>query len=153
MKNHACSKRERGFTLIEVMIAVVIMTILGAVAYPSYVAYVQRSNRSTAKAALEQTAQYMERQFTVNNAYDTVLPASYLCAPLNAPCANKKYDLTLATTGAPATTFTLTATPINTTGIDPTCGTLLLDNLGNQRANGNPIASPASATDVSCWQK
>ena len=46
--------RARGFTLIEVMIAVVIVAILATVAVPSYRGYVLRANRTVAKSALSE---------------------------------------------------------------------------------------------------
>jgi type IV pilus assembly protein PilE len=42
----------KGFTLIELMIAVAIVAILAAVAYPSYKEHVLRSNRAAAQAVL-----------------------------------------------------------------------------------------------------
>jgi type IV pilus assembly protein PilE len=56
------NNRERGFTLIELMIVVVIVAILTAVGLPSYFAQVQKSRRSEAKAALTQLAT-MQQQF------------------------------------------------------------------------------------------
>ena len=51
MKN--MQKRERGFTLIEVMVVVAVIGILSAVAYPSYQDYVLRSRISEAVGAME----------------------------------------------------------------------------------------------------
>ena len=39
------SKLMQGFTLMELMITVAILGILGAIAYPSYVAQIQKSKR------------------------------------------------------------------------------------------------------------
>lgn len=64
--------RRNGFTLIELMIVVVIISILMAIAVPSYREYVERSERSQAMAELEAAAQAMERyrmvRFTYGNA-------------------------------------------------------------------------------------
>lgn len=65
------NKRQSGITLIELMIVVAIVGILAAIAYPSYRAYVLRSNRTDAKIALEQTAQALEKCFTRYMAYDS----------------------------------------------------------------------------------
>lgn len=62
-------KTTRGFTLIELMIAVVIMGILASVAYSSYQGQVMRSNRSDATAALNDASQRLQRCFTLYNNY------------------------------------------------------------------------------------
>lgn len=64
------SLRYKGFTLIELMIAVAILAIIMAIAIPSYQEYVMRSNRAEAKTILMQTAQALERCYTRYNAYN-----------------------------------------------------------------------------------
>ncbi|MEH6576690.1 MAG: type IV pilin protein [Amphritea sp.] len=59
----------RGFTLIELMIAVAIVGILAAIAYPSYLEHINTTWRSTAKACLVEMSQTMERRFAANMAY------------------------------------------------------------------------------------
>jgi type IV pilus assembly protein PilE len=63
------SERVRGVTLIELLIVVVIVAILAAVAYPNYRAYVQKSKRNEAKAALLQIATNQERHYLNNHTY------------------------------------------------------------------------------------
>lgn len=62
-------KYSRGFTLIELMIAVVIVAILAAIALPSYQQHVQKSRRVDAKEALMRMATLQERFFFQNSAY------------------------------------------------------------------------------------
>ena len=54
----------KGFTLIELMIAVAIVGILAGIAYPSYQDSVRKSRRADAQGALLGFANAMERYFT-----------------------------------------------------------------------------------------
>lgn len=58
-----------GFTLIEVMIVVAIVAILGAIAYPSYVAYMQRGMIAEALGNLAEMRVRQERYFQDNRSY------------------------------------------------------------------------------------
>ncbi|TDX24205.1 type IV pilus assembly protein PilE [Modicisalibacter xianhensis] len=62
-------RRERGFTLIELMIAVVIIGILASIAYPLYTGYVERARRTDGQAGLMNAAQQLERCYTVQSSY------------------------------------------------------------------------------------
>ena len=61
--------RQRGVTLLELMIVVVVISILGAIAIPSYQQYTMRSQRAEAKAALLRLATNQERFYLQNNQY------------------------------------------------------------------------------------
>lgn len=55
--------RHRGFTLIELMVAIAVVSILAAVSLPSYNAYVQRSRVPAALEGLSSFAVRMEQRF------------------------------------------------------------------------------------------
>lgn len=61
--------KKNGFTLIELMIAVAIVSILAAVALPSYREYVQRSQIPEATSALASAQARMEQWFQDNRTY------------------------------------------------------------------------------------
>lgn len=61
--------RDKGFTLIELMIAVAIVGILAAIAYPSYTEYVKKTRRAEAASVLMEAVQVAERYFTQNGSY------------------------------------------------------------------------------------
>jgi prepilin-type N-terminal cleavage/methylation domain-containing protein len=61
--------KNKGFTLIEVMIVVAIIGIISAVAYPSYLRYVTKSKRTECRTAIMQVMQQQERYFTQQNTY------------------------------------------------------------------------------------
>lgn len=137
---------QRGFTLIEVMVVVVILGILAAIAIPSYVEYVNRSRRTEAKTALLQVAQWQERQRTETGGYQTSFPSGFTLNRVPAETTQAQtYAITL-NTGATATAYTLTATRAGSMAGDQ-CGDFTLTHLGVQStANGT-----LSATE--CWAR
>lgn len=62
--------RQGAFTLIELMIAVVILGVLLAIAVPAYQGYVERSRRTEARTVLLDTAQRLERCYSTYGAYN-----------------------------------------------------------------------------------
>ncbi len=65
-------KKHQGFTLIELMIVVLIVGILGAIAYPNYSDYVLKSRRSDGMDALTSAMQKQEMFYANNAAYGTL---------------------------------------------------------------------------------
>lgn len=64
-------RRLKGFTLIELIIAMVIVGILAAIAFPSYIRSVRKGNRTDAHTALTRVAGNLERFFATNGVYTT----------------------------------------------------------------------------------
>lgn len=112
------TKRTRGFTLIELMIAVAIIGILTAIAYPSYRNYVIRASRSAAQTELLQLASLQEKIYLNSNAYAVSVTAAYNgrsdggLGKTAGTTDDRKYNITIAPTVAPTQTYTLTATPV-----------------------------------------
>ncbi|SDX11937.1 type IV pilin protein [Thiocapsa roseopersicina] len=65
----ARSTHNSGFTLIELMVVVAIVAILAGIAFPSYVDHVRKARMTDAKGVLLEAAQWMERQYTLENVY------------------------------------------------------------------------------------
>ena len=65
----ATPRRERGFTIIELMITVVIIAILTGIAYPSYQDYVRRGALTDATTILADARVKMEKYYQDNSSY------------------------------------------------------------------------------------
>ena len=76
------NKSQRGFTLIEILITLVIVSIVASVALPSYKNYILRGERSEALAALDKLMNAQERFLLVNGTYTLTL--SQLGVPVSA---------------------------------------------------------------------
>lgn len=137
--------KQKGFTLVELMIAVAIVGILTSVGYPSYQSHVRKAKRVEAQGALVSFATAMEQWRVENNSYkagsDGTDMSQIFASQVPTDGGTKTYTLSLV---SDATSYTLTATPDGAQASD-VCGTLTLKNTGEKGANGT---SPDTA---GCW--
>ena len=156
--------KEKGFTLIEMMITMAIIAILASVATMSYTQYVLRANRADAKIALMQLSQRQERYFTENLRYaadyNELLGAGFAANATNlwvddsnggydaaAAASVQDYRITLTQPGG-TSTFMLTATALSTRQLkDIKCRTFTINQTGNQTA----ADSAAGDETQECW--
>ncbi|MET0859365.1 MAG: type IV pilin protein [Telluria sp.] len=122
-------RRHKGFTLIEIMITVAIVSVLAAVAIPAYSRHTLKANRSNAQAILMETAQFMERYYSANNTYVDAAVVSAV-VPKGATGTNIKYNVSFSVTPT-ASAYTVRAVPANGQASD-SCGTLTLAHTGAQ---------------------
>lgn len=136
---------QRGFTLIEVLIAMVIIAVLTAIALPQYTAYVQRSHRAQARAALLQAAQWLERAATAQGTYpeQAAIPSGVLAVE------GDRYTIGFRSLSASA--FVLRATPRAAQARDA-CGVFELNEAGlRTQSASTQVPAPLSAQD--CWNR
>ena len=111
--------RANGFTLIELMIAVAIVAILAAIAYPSYTESINKSRRSDGQSALLELKNKMEKfrgncpYYPQNIGSADSCGASSSASTLKAGTASTQgyYTLTIVASSATGNAFTLRATP------------------------------------------
>lgn len=136
----AALRRRRGFTLVEVMIAVAVIGILTAVALPSYRQHVANSRRADARAAILSLAQLMERWYTERGTYvGATVGASGIY-----PSASPQGYYTMSISAQDATTFTISAAPAGAQTGDA-CGSYTYTQAGTRGVSGG------SRTVAQCW--
>ncbi len=128
--------KQKGFTLIELMIAVAIIGILLSIAIPSYKDYMIRGARSAAQTYLSDLAQRQELIFQDARAYSSnaadfpLMPADIKSRYQDPPT----FAATPPASGVPAT-YTITLKPI-VGGMMKNDGDLVVDSKGSRKRIG-----------------
>lgn len=137
MRGRGPIERSHGFNLIELMVTIVIISILAAVALPSYRGYVTKSNRTDGTSALLRLMDLQERYFS--NQFPPTYTDDLTNLGLDDPqiTENEKYSIEAAPCAGSTITncVLLTATALNDQVSD---GNLTLNSLGEKFRGGNP---------------
>lgn len=129
--------QNQGFTLIEVMVAVAVLGIIIAVAYPAYTAFLERGRRSEATEALQNLSTRQEQFYNDNKFYAGDLAT----LGAGATTANGYYQLSItagAMVGGTLQGYTVNANAQGPQSGDTGCTTIQLD-------------SDGSKTPEQCW--
>lgn len=133
-------KTQRGFTLVEVMVVVVIVAILSAIAIPSYTDYVRRGKITEAISSLSDMRVKMEQFFQDNRTYVGACSSGTV-----APTPTATTNFTFACSGQSTTGYTVTAT-----GISSMVGFVYTINESNTRTTTG-LPSTWTGSGSSCW--
>ena len=132
---------QRGITLIELMIVLVIVGILAAVAYPSYREFSARATRTEAVEALLRAAVNQERHYLQNNRFSADLTdLGFAASPYTT--SSGSYVISISADN-PTANFTVTATYQHPDKEADTCRILAID--------GRNVKASSPATD--CWSR
>ena len=119
-------RNHRGFTLMELMIAVVIVGILAAIAWPSYQAQMRKGHRAAAQSYMMDLAQRQGQYLVDARVYaSTEAQLRYSTPAEVAPY----YTIDIAAPAVSPPAFTITATAVGAQVAD---GDLTLDNQGTK---------------------
>jgi type IV pilus assembly protein PilE len=117
---------QRGFTLIEIMIVVVIVSILMAIALPAFRNQIIRGHRAAAQSQMMDLANREQQFLLANRAYadKTTIETNGYGLPTDVA---DKYGYTITVTATPVPTFLITFIP---SGVQARDGSLTLNYLG-----------------------
>ena len=138
--------RQRGVTLLELLIVVTIVAIISAFAYPSYTQYVVNTKRTAATSTLLQIADRQQQFFMDNKRYAANLTRLGFAANTVmideegaiVPDASDDRIYNISVSASTATTYALTAAPqLVQASKDTKCGSLTLSNTGVKGHSGS----------------
>ena len=133
-----------GFSLIEMLVVLLLLSIVASVALPAYNGQVRRAHRAEARAGLLKAAHGLERQATAAGGYpDAQLPEALASVPggryrISRQAPNDATDA--------RSRFMLLATPQGAQAGDH-CGTFTLSSTGERGLVGN------TAKVADCWNR
>ena len=149
-RNTASFMHHSGFSLIELMVAVVVVAILASIAIPTYTAQILKSHRTEARSAILDLAGREERVLSVSNSYSQVpTDVGYTGTSWGTGLAvGSGYYTVVITVGNSPPSFTITATAAGGQTADSSCASFTVNQLGQQSS----LNSGATDSTSTCWK-
>jgi type IV pilus assembly protein PilE len=150
------ARAEGGFTLIELMVVVLVVTILTVIAVPSYTNQVLKSHRTEAKSILMDIAAREERYFATNGLYSSTATDLGFSGSWPQSVGSGYYSIGAPTVvGATASSATAAATPAQFTFTATAQGTQVKDTqcykLTITQAGAQTSATSGGTATTGCW--
>ena len=146
-------RNNKGFTLTELMITVAVISIIAAIAIPSYMGYLSRTRRAEAVSALEMVALYEEKFLAQNGVYGTLTIAVNDLATVGLTNPNaearRNYNIIATPNG---NTFIATATGVNAQANDQDSNGVLIIPAINSNGDRGRIIGGVLAPDARFWK-
>lgn len=160
-----------GFTLIELMVVVAIVSIIVAIAVPTYQNQIRHSRRTDAKTALLDASVREEKYLSLANTYSAT-PANigytgsfpqkvgsgyyqiYVCMGTATTTTASSASCTATSGATTGTSFVVAAIAIAGTSQakDTSCQYYAVDNTGTQYSSDNVAGTSGNNTTPTCWQ-
>ncbi|EGQ7943309.1 type IV pilin protein [Vibrio cholerae] len=133
--------QQQGMTLIELMIAVVIVGVLASIAYPAYTDYVKEGHRKQAMADMAKIQLYLEEKYHNGYTATGIVDAQKVC---NSFCSvdSNRYKIVVETA---TTSYAITATPQSSKGQNS-------DKCGGSTYTSLTLNEKGVTSPVGCWK-
>ena len=133
--------KQRGVSLLQLLVVLTIIGVLAGIAIPTYDAQVKKARRIDAKTSLSELANQQVEYLLNHSTYATTL------SPLGFgnTSTDNFYALSLNTSGS--TSFSIDATAIGSQASDTDCAVFRITNTGAKTANDSNNAD----NTANCW--